>query len=228
MKKRSVFGIIISILMSIILVPFIWVFVLSGTSLMTVSSVIKEERKTEILEVFLENEGDVWIYEMVRPILDEVIATYADEYEGFETEGLLTVEDVEKIVRNFYADATSGKIYEADLMFIAERIKPQLDGIVDKEIDKQIDARVDDEIESYVDENLEEIYDSLPADVKAQIKAEVKQVVLTEGKKTFLEEVEKEFDAQIDARLEEEVDKYVKENYPNLPESMIAEEKEKN
>ena len=219
MKKRSVLGIIISIIMSIILVPFIWVFGISGTSLMTVSSVVKEERKDEIFDVFMENDGAEWLYDMVKPMLDEVIAEYASQYEGFDAEGLLTVEDVEKIATEFYAKAANGEIYEIDLTFIADRIKPQLDGIVDKEIDKQIEAQADAEIEKYVDENLETVYASLSDDVKAQIKAEVKKVVMAE--------VEQEFDSQIDAIVEEEVDKYIAENYPNAPESLVAAEKEK-
>ena len=227
MKKRSVLGIIISIIMSIILVPFIWVFGISGTSLMTVSSVVKEERKDEIFDVFMENDGAEWLYDMVKPMLDEVIAEYASQYEGFDAEGLLTVEDVEKIATEFYAKAANGEIYEIDLTFIADRIKPQLDGIVDKEIDKQIEAQADAEIEKYVDENLETVYASLSDDVKAQIKAEVKPVVLEEGKKVFLEEVEKEFDAQIDAIVEAEVDKYIQENYPNAPANLVKTEKEK-
>lgn len=219
MKKRSVLGIIISIIMSIILVPFIWVFGISGTSLMTVSSVVKEERKDEIFDVFMENDGAEWLYDMVKPMLDEVIAEYASQYEGFDAEGLLTVEDVEKIATEFYTKAANGEIYEIDLTFIADRIKPQLDGIVDKEIDKQIEAQADAEIEKYVDENLETVYASLSDDVKAQIKAEVKKVVMAE--------VEQEFDSQIDAIVEEEVDKYIAENYPNAPESLVAAEKEK-
>ena len=227
MKKRSVLGIIISIIMSIILVPFIWVFGISGTSLMTVSSVVKEERKDEIFDVFMENEGGVWIHGMIEPMIQEMVAEYAGQYEGFDTTGLLTVEDVERIATEFYAKAVNGEIYELDATFIADRIKPQLDGIIDAEIDKQIDAQADAEIEKYIDENLETVYESLPDDVKAQIKAEVKPIVLEEGKKVFLEEVEKEFDAQIDAVVEAEVDKYIAENYPDVPANLVAAEKEK-
>lgn len=219
MKKRSVVGIIISVIMSILLVPFLWVFEISGTAMMTVSSVVKEERKEEVLSTFVENEGIDWVYGMIKPMIDEMIAEYAAQYEGFDAEGLLTVEDVERIATEFYGKAVNGEVYETDLTFIADRIKPQLDGIVDKEIDKQIDAQAEEQIASYVDENLETIYDSLSADVKAEIKAEVKLVVLAE--------VEKEFDAQADAVLEEEVNKYIKENYPGVPESMVKEEKEK-
>ena len=46
MKKRSVLGIIISIIMSIILIPVIYVFGIGGTSLLTASSVVKNERKS--------------------------------------------------------------------------------------------------------------------------------------------------------------------------------------
>lgn len=219
MKKRSVVGIIISVIMSILLVPFLWVFEISGTAMMTVSSVVKEERKEEVLSTFVENEGIDWVYGMIKPMIDEMIAEYAAQYEGFDAEGLLTVEDVERIATEFYGKAVNGEVYETDLTFIADRIKPQLDGIVDKEIDKQIDAQAEEQIASYVDENLETIYDSLSADVKAEIKAEVKLIVLAE--------VEKEFDAQADAVLEEEVNKYIKENYPGVPESMVKEEKEK-
>ena len=219
MKKRSVVGIIISVIMSILLVPFLWVFEISGTAMMTVSSVVKEERKEEVLSTFVENKGIDWVYGMIKPMIDEMIAEYAAQYEEFDAEGLLTVEDVERIATEFYGKAVNGEVYETDLTFIADRIKPQLDGIVDKEIDKQIDAQAEEQIASYVDENLETIYDSLSADVKAEIKAEVKLVVLAE--------VEKEFDAQADAVLEEEVNKYIKENYPGVPESMVKEEKEK-
>ena len=45
MKKRSVLGIIISIIMSIILIPVIYVFGIGGTSLLTASSVVKNDRK---------------------------------------------------------------------------------------------------------------------------------------------------------------------------------------
>lgn len=219
MKKRSVVGIIISVIMSIILVPFIWVFGISGTSMMTVSSVIKEERKEEIFDIFMENEGGEWLYGMIEPMVQNMIAEYAGQYEGFETEGLLTVDDVKKIAAEFYEKAVNGEIYQLDVTFIGDRIKPQLDGIIDKEIDKQIDKEVDSQIESYVDENLESIYDSLNDDVKAEIKAEVKKVVLAE--------VEKEFDAQIDSVVEEEVNKYIEDNYPDASENLIAEEKEK-
>jgi len=219
MKKRSVVGIIISVIMSILLVPFLWAFEISGTALMTVSSVVKEERKEEIFSTFVENKGIDWVYGMIKPMMDEMIAEYTAQYEGFDAEGLLTAEDVERIATEFYEKAVNGEVYEVDLTFIADRIKPQLDGIVDKEIDKQIDAQADEQIASYVDENLESIYDSLSEDVKADIKAEVKQVVL--------EEVEKEFDAQVDTVLEEEVDKYIKENFPDAPDKIVKEEKEK-
>lgn len=216
MKKRSVLGIIISVIMSIILVPFLWGFGISGTTLMTVSSVIKEERKDEIFNIFLENEGAEWIYGMVEPIIQDMVAEYAGQYEGLDTEGLLTVEDVEKIATEFYAKAVNGEIYQIDVTFIADRIKPQLDGIIDQEIDKQIDQEIDSRIESYVDENLETIYDSLSDDIKAEIKAEAKKIVM--------EEVEKEFDAQIDELLEEEVDKYIEENYPNASADLVEAE----
>lgn len=219
MKKRSVLGIIISVILSIILVPFIWVFGISGTTLMTVSSVVKEERKDEIFETFMENKGGEWIYSMVKPMVDEMVAEYAAQYEGFHTEGILTVEDIERIAEEFYKKAVNGEVYEIDLTFVAERIKPQLDEIVDQEIDKQIDQEIDAQIESYVEENLETIYDSLSDDVKEDIKTEAKNMVLAE--------VEKEFDAQIDAIVEEEVDKYIRENYPNAPAKLVAEEKEK-
>ena len=215
MKKRSVLGIIISIIMSIVLVPFIWATQILATTTMTISSVVKEERKYEIFSTFMQNNGGEWIYDMVKPVLDEVVAEYATEIDGLQTEDLLTVDDTNKILTGFYEKAVNGEIYEVDLTFLADRIKPQLEGIVEKEIDKQIDAQADTEIETYVDENLESIYASLSDDVKAQIKEEIKPTVYEEGKKTVLAEVEKEFDAQIDELVEEEVDKYIKENYPD-------------
>lgn len=227
MKKRSVLGIIISIIMSIVLVPFIWATQILATTTMTISSVVKEERKHEILSTFMQNNGGEWIYGMVKPVLDEVVAEYATEIDGLQTEDLLTVDDTNKILTGFYEKAVNGEIYEVDLTFLADRIKPQLEGIVEKEIDKQIDAQADTEIETYVDENLESIYASLSDDVKAQIKNEVKPTVYEEGKKTVLAEVEKEFDAQIGKLVEEEVDKYIKENYPNAPAKLVKEEKEK-
>ena len=207
MKKRSAFGILISIIMTILLVPVIWGAGFGGTAMLTVSSVIQEERKEEILDTFLENKGSEWVYSFVEPMMDEVATEFSAEIPGAEAvfDGVLTEQDVEQILSEVYTSVMEGNIYRFDLTFIADRLKVN------------VEKFFDEQALTYVEENLETIYETLDENVKAEIKAEAKRQVLAE--------VEKEFDAQIDELIEKEVNQYIKENYPNAPEYLVTEKK---
>ena len=209
MKKRSVVGIIITVILSIVLLPLIWASGLAGTSVKAVSSVVKEERKEDIYQAFVENEGIEWIYGIVDEEIQKFIADGDTEGlpENFHEifEGVITKADIEMIADGLYHKMVKGEIYQFELSFVGDRIKTNAEAFFDQEAD------------AYIEGNLPALYEAMDEETKSQIKAEAKKV--------FLAEVEKEFDAQAETILNEKVDEYIKKEYPNVPSSVIETKK---
>ena len=212
MKKRSVVGIIITIIFSIILFPIIWASGLAAGAIQAVSSVVKEERKEEIYEVFTENGGMEWVYGMVEKKISESVNNIS--LEGLPEnaneifEGIITKSDVEAIVDEFYHTAVKGEIYQVEISFLEERVKENTAAYFDREADH------------YIESNLATIYQNMDEASKKQIKEEAKKIYMAEVEKELdarglssfekqyaLTEAEKQFTEQADTIVEQNLER---------------------
>ena len=236
MKKWSVIGVVMAILMSIILIPVSLAFNLAGGAVYATSSLISNERKDDLYRSFVNNGGISMLYDEIEKGIKSVV----DNYSGAQMSGLedvltdvITERKVEEVVSEIYEMVVSGDKIKIDLNSLADDIMEGAEDYLDREL------------ETYVENNLLEIYDGLSADNKETIKAEAKKI--------FMEEVEKEIEEEIatfkknnpyastskinakraelleeaEDRFDREADSYIRENIEEIYAKMDASEKQR-
>ena len=238
MKKRGPIAIVLAVLFSILLFPFIYAFGLCSGAIMATSSWFEPGRKEEVYQNFVADDGIDWLYEVIDGAIEEGVMEASGSMEdvaGLEQifENLITRDDVETIVKDVYDTVLSGEVYQFDFSVFSERLLSKLEGFAD------------DNAAAYIEENLADIYAAAGADVKDKVKEIAKEIFMEEAearieaelaevspalretsKKELLAKAEEEFEAQADAYIAENIEMLYAQLDEETKEALIAEAKE--
>ena len=217
-KKTSALAIVVAVLFSIILFPFVLAGGLGSGVVFTLESVIAPDREEELYQSFVGNGGLDWGYDL---IIEEADKALADGLAGMLPEGMgdgasielsateiLPKEQAEKIVSDVYHAIVQGKEYQVDLSYQKDLIKTTLNEYFETSVTAEIKATVEDSLEEEVKKEYGEEYNKLSEserqDIMTKAKEEAINIALEEARNVFDTEVIPMVDTEV-AELEKEV-----------------------
>ena len=230
-KKTSALAIIIAVIFSIILFPFVFAGGVGAGAVFTLESVIAPDREEELYQSFVRNGGVDWGYDLVIDMLEEGLA---EGLAGGMPEGMgdtavlkeldakeiLPKQQAETLLSDIYHAVLQGKEYQLDLSHQKEFIKTKLNEYFETTVTEEIKATVESSLEEEVKNEYGEAYDKLSESEREEImtkaKEEATNIALEEARKVFDTEVLPMVDTEV-AELETEVSKAFNSIY-DMPE----------
>ena len=230
-KKTSAVAIVIAVIFSILLFPFILVGGVAASGVFTLESVIAPDREEELYQSFVNNGGIDWGYNLIEEGLEkgltEAIAGGLPEGMGDSTalleldaKEIIPKQQVETIVSDVYHAIVQGKEYQVDLSHQAELVKTKLEEYFDTTVTAEIKATVETSLEEKVKTEYGEAYNKLSESERERILTKAKEeaihIAIEEAEKVFQAEVISMVDTEV-AELENEVSKAFNSIY-DMPE----------
>ncbi len=218
-KKTSALAIVIAVIFSIILFPFVFAGGVGASAVFTLESVIAPDREEELYRSFVKNGGVDWGYDLIIDGLDKGLK---EGLEGSLPEGMgdgsallnldakeiLPKQQLETILSDVYHAIVQGKEYQVDLTHQKELIKQKLNEYYDTTVTAEVKATVESSLEEEVKKEYGEAYEKLSESEKQEImtkaKEEATNIALEEARKVFDTEVIPMVDTEV-AELEKEV-----------------------
>ena len=184
-KKPSTLAIIIAVIFSIFLFPFIFIGGLSSGVVFSLESMVAPDREEDLYQSFVDNGGVDWVYDLFLSRVEEGMGS-AEEDLGIELEAteLFPRAQVETMVYDVYHAVIKGREYKMDLSYQKD--------VMQAKLTEYFEANIDAEIENSLREEYGEAYELLEESKKQEIKAEARV------------EAEKVFYAEMDTIIEEE------------------------
>lgn len=230
-KKTSVVAIIVAVIFSIILFPFVLAGGAGASAIFTLESVIAPDREEEIYQAFVRNGGVDWGYDLLTEGLEKALAEGLAEGlpEGMGDGAVLTDLDAKEIlpkqqaeamVSDIYHAIVQGTEYQVDLSHQKELIKQKLNEYFDTTLTEEIKSTVESSLEEEIKREYGEAYDKLPEkereELLAKAKEEATKIALEEAREVFDTEVIPMVDTEV-TELEQEVSKAFNSIY-DMPE----------
>ena len=230
-KKTSALAIVIAVIFSIILFPFVLAGGAGASAVFTLESVIAPDREEELYQAFVRNGGIDWGYDLIVDALDEVLE---ESFAGGLPEGMgdgaalmdldakeiLPKQQAETMISDIYHAIVQGKEYQLDLSHQRELIKAKLNEYFNTTVAEEIKATVESSLEEEVKKEYGEDYDKLSESDKQEImtkaKEEATNIAMEEARNVFDTEVIPMVDTEV-AELEQEVSKAFNSIY-DMPE----------
>lgn len=218
-KKTSALAIVVAVIFSIILFPFVLAGGAAASGVFTLESVIAPDREEELYQSFVRNGGMDWGYNLVIDGLEEGLA---EALAGGLPEGMgdgsalldldakeiLPKQQAETIVSDVYHAIIQGKEYQVDLSHQKELLKTKLNEYFETSVTAEIKATVESSLEEEVKKEYGETYEKLSESERQEImtkaKEEATNIAMEEARKVFDTEVIPMVDTEV-AELEKEV-----------------------
>ena len=169
-KKISAIAIVVAVIFSIILFPFILAGGAGASVVFTLESVIAPDREEELYQSFVRNGGMDWGYNLIieglEQGLEEGLAEGMPEGMG-DGEALLELDakeifprqQAETMVSDIYHAIVQGKEYQVDLSHQKEFLKTKLNEYFETTVTEEIKATVETSLEEEVKKEYGETYD---------------------------------------------------------------------
>jgi len=229
-KKTSALAIVVAVIFSIILFPFIFAGGVGASAVFTLESVIAPDREEELYQSFVRNGGVDWGYDLIieglEQGLEEGLSESLPESMGggtlpeLDAKEILPKQQAETILSDVYHAIVQGTEYQVDLSHQKELIKTKLNEYFDTTLTEEIRATVEESLEEEIRSEYGEEYDKLPEkereELLAKAKEEATNIALEEARKAFDTEVIPMVDREL-AELETEVSKAFNSIY-DMPE----------
>ncbi len=217
-KKTSALAIVVAVIFSIILFPFVLAGGAAASGVFTLESVIAPDREEELYQSFVRNGGLDWGYNLIIEEADKALADGLAEMlpegmgdgTGIELSAaeILPKEQAETIVSDVYHAIIKGKEYQVDLSYQKDLIKTKLNEYFDTSLTEEIKATVESSLEEEVRNEYGEAYDKMSEseqqDLMTKAKEEATNIALEEARNVFDTEVIPMIDTEV-AELEQEV-----------------------
>ena len=218
-NKTSVLAIVIAVIFSIILFPFVLAGGVGAGAVFTVESVIAPDREEELYQSFVRNGGIDWGYDLVIEVLEEGLAEglagsmpeeMGDDAALMELDAreLLPKQQAETMISDIYHAILQGKGYQPDLSYQKDLLKTKLEEYFNTTVTAEVEAAVENSLEEEVRKEYGEAFDKLPEnerqEIMAKAKEEATEIAMEEAKKVFDTEVIPMVDTEVSA-LEKEV-----------------------
>lgn len=218
-KKTSALAIVVAVIFSIILFPFVLAGGAAASGVFTLESVIAPDREEELYQSFVRNGGMDWGYNLVidglEEGLEEALAGGLPEGMGdgaalldLDAKEILPKQQAETIVSDVYHAIIQGKEYQVDLSHQKEVLKTKLNEYYETSVTAEIKATVEDSLEEEVKKEYGETYEKLSESERQEImtkaKEEATNIAMEEARKVFDTEVIPMVDTEV-AELEKEV-----------------------
>ena len=220
-KKTSAVAIVVAVLFSIILFPFIIAGGVGASAVFTLESVLAPDREEELYQSFVRNGGMDWGYDLIAEGLEQGLKEGLDGsmpedmgagelLSDLKAEDILPKQQAETILSDVYHAIVQGTEYQVDLSHQKELIKTKLNEYFDTTLTEEIRATVEESLEEEIRSEYGEEYDKLPEkereELLAKAKEEATNIALEEARKAFDTEVIPMVDREV-AELETEVSK---------------------
>ncbi|MBQ7863080.1 MAG: hypothetical protein IJ353_01285 [Lachnospiraceae bacterium] len=218
-KKTSALAIVVAVIFSIILFPFILAGGAGASAVFTLESVIAPDREEDLYQSFVRNGGMDWGYNLVIEALDEGLKEGLAESlpEGMgdgaellelDAKEILPRQQAETMVSDIYHAIVQGKEYQVDLSHQKDFLKTKLNEYFETTVTAEVKATVEASLEEEVKKEYGEAYDKLSESEKQEImtkaKEEATKIALEEARNVFDTEVIPMVDTEV-AELEQEV-----------------------
>jgi len=218
-KETSAVAIVVAVIFSIILFPFILAGGAGASAVFTLESVIAPDREEDLYQSFVRNGGMDWGYNLVIEALDEGLKEGLAESlpEGMgdgaellelDAKEILPRQQAETMVSDIYHAIVQGKEYQVDLSHQKDFLKTKLNEYFETTVTAEVKATVEASLEEEVKKEYGEAYDKLSESEKQEImtkaKEEATNIALEEARKVFDTEVIPMVDTEV-AELEQEV-----------------------
>lgn len=230
-KKTSAIAIVVAVIFSIILFPFIFVGGACAGAVFTLESVIAPDREEELYQSFVRNGGVDWGYNLIieglEQGLEEGLAESMPEGMGdgavlleLDAKEILPKQQAETILSDVYHAIVQGKEYQVDLSHQKSLIKTMLNEYFDTTVTTEIKATVETSLEEEVKKEYGEEYNKLPESEREELLAKAKEeainIAMKEARNVFDTEVIPMVDTEM-TELEQEVSKAFNSIY-DMPE----------
>jgi len=230
-KKTSAIAIVVAVIFSIILFPFVFAGGVGSSAVFTLESVLAPDREEELYRSFVKNGGVDWGYDLIaeglEQGLEEGLAGSMPEDMGAEeilsnlkAEDILPKQQAETILSDVYHAIVQGKEYQVDLSHQKELIKTKLNEYFDTTLTEEIKSTVESSLEEEIKNEYGEEYEKLPEkereELLAKAKEEATNIAMEEARKVFDTEVIPMVDTEV-TELEQEVSKAFNSIY-DMPE----------
>lgn len=215
-KKTSAVAIIVAVLCSIILFPFIFVSGLGSGVVFSLESVMAPDREEDLYQSFVEKGGMDWAYDLFIGGVEQGVTEGMGENGldiNLDAKELFPKDKVETIIYNLYHAVIKGKEYQFDLSYQKSLLKTKLM--------EYFDANAEEEIENRIRAEYGDEYDMLTESQKQEAKAKA----LEEARKAFVEETDTMIEEEF-GTLEKELSAEINGIYemPEYQELMALEE----
>lgn len=211
-KKTSAVAIVVAVIFSIILFPFIIAGGAGASGVFTLESVLAPDREEELYQSFVRNGGMDWGYDLIaeglEQGLEEGLAGSMPEDMGAEeilsnlkAEDILPKQQAETILSDVYHAIVQGKEYQVDLSHQKELIKTKLNEYFDTSLTEEIKATVESSLEEEIKKEYGEEFDKLPEKEREELLATAKE----EATKIALEEAREVLDTEVIPMVDREV-----------------------
>lgn len=217
-KKTSALAIVVAVIFSIILFPFIFAGGAGASAVFTLESVIAPDREEELYQSFVRNGGMDWGYNLVIEALDEGLkeglaeSLPEDMGDGaalleLDAKEILPRQQAETMVSDIYHAIVQGKEYQVDLSHQKDFLKTKLNEYFETTVTAEVKATVEASLEEEVKKEYGEAYDKLSESEKQEIMTKAKE----EATKIALEEARNVFDTEVIPMVDTEVAELEKE-----------------
>lgn len=217
-KKTSALAIIVAVIFSIILFPFVLAGGLGASVVFTLESVIAPDREEDLYQSFVKNGGIDWGYDLVIEAFEEGLTEgiegnlpesmgNANSIIELDAREILPKQQAEKIFSDLYHAIIVGKEYQVDLSYQKDLLKTKLNEYFDTAVTEEIKAAIEDTLEEEVKNQYGEVYDRLSETEKQEILTKARE----EATKIAMEEARNVFDAEVLVMVETEITELEKE-----------------
>ena len=138
-KQTSAVAIIVAVIFSILLFPFILVGGLSSGVVFSLESVIAPNREEDLYRSFADKGGMDFVYELVLQGMEEGMGEEAAEF-GLKAEDFFPKSQVETIVYDVYHAFIKGEEYQLDLSYQKNILKEKLMEYFDANMEDELRA----------------------------------------------------------------------------------------
>lgn len=211
-KKTSAVAIVIAVIFSILLFPFVLAGGVGAGAVFTLESVIAPDREEEIYQAFVKNGGVDWGYDLLTEGLEKALAEGlagglpegmgdASLLADLDAQEILPKQQAETLVSDIYHAIVQGTEYQVDLSHQKELIKTKLNEYFDTALTEEIKSTVENSLEDEIRNEYGEEFDKLPEKEREQLLAKAKE----EATNIALEEARKAFDTEVIPMVDTEV-----------------------
>lgn len=203
-KKTSAVAIVVAVIFSIILFPFIFFGGVSSGLVFSLESVVAPNREEDIYQSFVDNGGVDWVYDLLIEGVEEGLADSMDGENidiNLDAKELFPKNQVETIVYEVYHAIIKGDTYRFDLSYQKNLMNAKLKEYFDTTVTAEIKTTIDENIEEEVRKEHGEAYDLLTESEKQEIIEKATE----EATKIAMEEAEKLYETEVIAMLDTEI-----------------------